>query len=283
MQGSDEVPDMPGVRIAALMACHNRRERTSTCLRSLQTQDLPPGTLIYLFLTDDGSTDGTAAAVLSIWTDATILRGDGSLYWAASMALAERAAMRCDPDFLLWLNDDTDLNFDAIRSLMRTSSHYPEAIVVGAVADPDTGNPTYGGRVRVDAHPQRFRLLPRSDDVQPADTFNGNVVLIPRSARHRVGPLDGLFAHSYADDDYGLRATRASVQILQAPGIVGQCPRNPPAPPLPGGPWRRWRTLQEPKGLPWRSQVRYLRRHGDWRWPVRVVASQVRRIVRGRA
>jgi len=273
---------MPRVRIAVLMACHNRREQTFTCLRNLLTQDLPPDTRLDLFLTDDGSTDGTTDAVLSIWPDATIVRGDGSLYWAASMALAERAATRSDPDFLLWINDDTDLKPDAIRSLMRTSARHPEAIVVGAVADPDTGDPTYGGRVRVDAHPQRLRLLPRSDEVQRADTFNGNVVLIPRSARHRVGPLDGLFPHSYADDDYGLRATRAAVQILQAPGVVGLCPRNPPAPPLSGGPWRRWRALQEPKAMPWRSQVRYLRRHGDWRWPVRVVAGQVRRVVRGR-
>ena len=282
VQDSEGRLNGPTVRVAVLMACHNRREQTAACLTRLRQQDLPLDIRLELFLTDDGCVDGTVDEARAIWPEATIIHGDGTLYWAASMALAERAAMCGVPDFLLWLNDDTVLHPNAVRSLLDVSSHHREAIIVGAVSGRDGDSPTYGGRVRVDAHPQRFRLLPSSDDVQRADTFNGNVVLIPRAARIRVGPLDGLFAHACADDDYGLRATGLSVPILQAPGLVGICPHNPPSPALPGGPWRRWRALQQPKALPWKSQARYLRRHAGWRWPLWLVGGQVRRVARGR-
>ena len=93
-----------------------------------------------------------------------------------------------------------------------------------------------------------------------------------------VGPIDGVFPHAYADDDYGLRATARGVPIVQAPGAVGTCARNRPRL-ASGGFADRWQHLQSPTGLPWRAQARYLRRHGDWRWPLILVGGQVRRAV----
>ena len=53
---------MAGLRIAAVMAVHNRRDLTLACLDSLRAQQLAGGTL-DVFVLDDASTDGTAAAV----------------------------------------------------------------------------------------------------------------------------------------------------------------------------------------------------------------------------
>jgi GT2 family glycosyltransferase len=277
---SDDPTTRRPQRIAVLVASHNRRAKTLTSLSRLRCQELPAGMRIELYLTDDGSTDGTADAVVAMWPDAVIVHADGSLYWACAMALAEQAAMRSNPDYLLWLNDDTDLSPGAILALLETLDGH-EAIAVGAVADA-SGLPLYGGLVRLDHHPQRLRLLPHATKAQVADTFNGNVVLIPISARRRIGPLDGLFPHAYADIDYGLRATEASIEILQVPGVLGTCARNPSTAGLRGGPCTRWRAMQHPKGFPWRAQARFLRRHGRWWWPAQVVAGQVRRVMRGR-
>ena len=263
------------------MTCHNRRDITIASLEALASQPRAD-TQLLLYLTDDGSTDGTADAVNEIWPGARIIQGTGDLYWASGMSLAERSAVRDQPDFLLWLNDDTLLDDGALVSLLSTSSTHPDAIVVGAATDPDTGECTYGGRIRVDRHPQRFRPLRIADHAQWADTFNGNVVLIPWSVRERVGPIDGLFPHAYADDDYGLRATALGVPIVQASGSVALCPRNPPARPIHGGPVARWRQLQQPDALPWRAQARYLKRHGTSLWPLILVGGQVRRVISGR-
>lgn len=264
--------------VAVVMTCHNRREVTAACLRALQSQSAG-GVRVALFVTDDGSTDGTSEAIRALWPDATVLTGSGTLYWAAGMALAEQAAVRSKPDFLLWLNDDTTLKPGALRRLLTLSDDLPDSIIVGATEDPDTGELTYGGRVRIDWHPQRFRRLPASSVPQRADTFHGNAVLVPMSVRRRVGPIDGAFPHAYADDDYGLRATALGVPIIQAPGTVATCPENLGTKSELATVRARWKQVQSPKGLPWRAQLRYLRRHGDWRWPGIFVGQQVSRAV----
>ncbi len=49
--------------LAVVMTCHNRRETTLRCLRELEAQTLPAGWNMRTYLVDDGSTDGTSAAV----------------------------------------------------------------------------------------------------------------------------------------------------------------------------------------------------------------------------
>ncbi len=264
--------------VAVVMTCHNRREATSACIRALREQSTD-GARVSLFVTDDGSTDGTSEAILALWPEATIQVGSGSLYWAAGMARAERAAVAGKPDYLLWLNDDTNLKPGALQTLLDLSDELPGSIIVGAAEDPDTGELTYGGRIRIDWHPQRFRRLPASPEPQRADTFHGNVVLVPMTVRRRVGPIDGAFPHAYADDDYGLRATGLGIPIIQAPGTLATCREN--LGPTNGSSTARarWKQVQSPKGLPWRAQLRYLRRHGDWRWPAIFVGQQVTRAV----
>lgn len=263
--------------VAVLMTCHNRREQTVRCLDALRVQKGTDAGL-HVYVTDDGSTDGTAAAIAEIDIPTEVIKGTGDLYWAAGMALAERAAMQDDPDFLLWLNDDVTLDPDAIARLLEVHETSPDAIVVGTLRDPSTGATAYGGRILIGRHPQRFSAAPDSDQVLRVDAFNGNAVLIPHRVRDLVGPIDGRFAHAYADDDYSMRARGLGVPVLTTPSAVGTCPPNL----MRLAPTGRgvWKDLQHPKGRPLRSQVRYLRRHGGLRWPLYLAWGYVRALLR---
>jgi len=263
--------------LAVLMTCHDRRMETLRSLEALRQQEIP-GTELRIYLTDDGSTDGTEAAVLRLDIPVKVIAGSGELYWAAGMALAEREAMRDDPDLLLWLNDDVTLDPDGLSRLLNINEQSPEAIVVGVVRDPETGGKTYGGRNRLGHHPQRFSPVAQADQIQRVNAFNGNVALIPRHVRNRVGPIDGMFAHAYADDDYSLRSSKLGVPVLCVPGTVGVCSPNP-ARASPTSVRLAWTQLQSPKGLPWRSQVRYLRRHGGPLWPAYLTVGYAKVIV----
>lgn len=260
--------------IAVICTCHNEKAVVARSLRALFDQHGFSG-VIRAFIVDDGSTDGTAEALNAMNEDITLLAGSGSLYWAAGMEMAERAALRSDPDLLLWLNADTVLDPDAIARLMAEHRRNESAIIVGATRDPKTGEGTYGGRRRLSAwHPQRFERLPVLDVAQVADTFNGNVVLVPRTVRERVGPIDGCFPHAYADDDYGLRARRLGIPSIQAAGTVATCaPNLPPGTVVSRGP-AAWRAMQSPKGLPFSAQARFLRRHGGPLWPLILAGQQ---------
>jgi GT2 family glycosyltransferase len=266
-------------RIVGLLACHNRKHSTLTCLTSLFDQDLP-GHEIEAVVVDDGSADGTARAIGALSQPIEVIRGDGSLYWASSMALAEARAIERDPDYLLWLNDDVVLEPTALATLLATAEGENDArIVVGSLVDSVSGLPTYGGVERVDWHPMRYRLVAPTDG-RPlgCTTFNGNVVLVPRIVYRAVGGIDGRFAHAYADYDYGLRARAAGFESVVTGEPIGSCPRGP------GSPWAdpslslaaKYRLMLGRKGVPMRSSARYLRRHGGRLWPVYFSATYVK-------
>jgi GT2 family glycosyltransferase len=253
-------------RIAALLTCHNRSGKTSACLRSLRNQ---VGFAIEefhlsVFLVDDGCTDGTAAAALEIWPKATIITGDGKLFWCGGMRKAWEAASATDPDFYLLLNDDTALFSDAIRSLLAICPT-PEttAIAVGAICDPHTGEWTYGG-LQSDTP-----FIGNGDSPRLCRTMNANCALVPRAVFKTIGMFLHAYQHAMGDMDYGLLASKRGIRVLETPAFVGECKRNSAA-----GTWRdnslprfeRMKKLLSHKGLPPRAWLFYCCRNCGHEW-----------------
>jgi len=270
-------------RVAALIACHNRKPKTLACLRALfASADAAHGVELHTFVTDDGSTDGTSDAIRSEGWPVDVTSGDGSLFWTGGTVQAWKRALASGLEFdaFLLLNDDTVLDVGALSSLADLMVQERDAIVVGATRDPTSGGLTYGGVVRAAAwHPGKMRRLPIGAEPQEADTFNANCVLVPKQVHEVVGMLDATFVHGMSDFDYGLRARRAGFRIVVAPGTLGTCSRN-----VVTGTWedaslplrRRLALLDSPKGLPRREWGAYLRRHGPWFWRLLAVMPTAR-------
>jgi GT2 family glycosyltransferase len=266
------------LRLAVLMTCHNRVADTRACLEALRRQESYDGS-IELVLTDDGSTDGTGQAASEIFPAATIINGDGNLFWCGGMRKAFARAIQSNYDFYLWLNDDTRIDRDAIARICKTYRNASKTlgeslIVIGSTQDQDSNKMSYGGwRL------ERGKLGTISwDKTQPhpnkwiyCDAMNGNFVLIPRAVVERNGNLDEAFTHGMGDLDYGLRAKSAGCSIIIAPGYFGVCKANDGA-----GLWsdqsqpamQRWRKMLGPKGLPLREWKVFTRRHGGLYWPL---------------
>lgn len=271
--------------VAALITCHNRKASTLDCLRRLFEQDLPADTALEVFLVDDGSTDGTAAAVRAAYPHVRIILGNGNLFWCDGMRLAWSFASQKNPDAYFWLNDDTFLYPGALASLLKVADRFAgePCIVVGSCRDAATGRHTYGGEIARSRHPgQTLPLLPDDTETKRCDTFNGNCVLVARAAFRKLGPMRS-FGHAMADTDYGLKANRMGIAVLVAPGYLAACSRNPVA-----KSWRdrglprdqRMRLLLGRKGLPPADWWRFLWTHAGLRaffyWPapyLRVMAG----------
>ena len=268
------------VTVVAVLASHNRRERTLECLRSLFSQELDAGVELSAVLVDDGSTDGTAGSVRRIFPEITVLDADGQRYWARAMALAEREALRRSPDYVLWLNDDVVLDPYALATMLGLSlDEGGSAVVAGALRDPRDGTVTYSGVRRRDWHPLRMELVEPRDEPVLVEAFNGNVVLVPAGVARALGGIDDGFVHALADFDYGLRAAQLGYASILAPATVGICTRDAgqqawldAARPV----RERVGLLLGPKGIHAGSTARYLRRHGGRAWPVFWAASYVK-------
>jgi GT2 family glycosyltransferase len=211
-----------------LLTCHNRRDITLNCLSALNRQSIN----FDVYLVDDGSSDGTSEAIKKQYPQVNLISGDGNLFWVGGMYLAFAEAMKYDYEYYLWLNDDTMLESNALKTLISThfllkARGYSKSIIVGSSKDPDTNKYSYGGRVRSKRKFSRtFDALEPTQEPQECDTMHGNIVLIPCSVAQIVGNLETAFTHQRGDLDYGLRAKKLGCSIFVAPHYLGICQQN---------------------------------------------------------
>jgi GT2 family glycosyltransferase len=270
---------MKPLKIAALITCHNRKDKTLLCLDTLNAQASEGGFDIKVYVVDSGSTDGTADAILKRYPEVNLISCDENIYWCGGMRLAWAEAMKGGYDYYLWLNDDTMLYSNAIEILLDTSkkidgsSQVARSIIVGSTCDPITKQRTYGGYV---FNPWQIPVAPK-DSRQVCHTMNGNIVLIPKDVFDSIGNISSKFTHAIGDIDYGLRATRKGFSIWLAPGFQGVCEAGRPSlwtlseTPLA----KRLRVLHSPKGLPPKEYMIFHKQHNK-KWIIAVLKLYLR-------
>ncbi len=271
-------------QIAVIMTCFNRRNTTLDCLRALQQQTVD----FDIYLTDDGSSDGTTNAISAEFPQVTILQGNGNLFWVGGMRLAFAAAIKNSYDYYLWLNDDTFLEPDTLDRLLKiqfdlTEQEHQNSIVVGTTQDPISAKPTYGGAVKSKKwYSNKFEFLEPTQVTQQCDAMFGNCVLIPHSVVAKVGNIDAAFVHSLGDLDYGLRARNHGCSIWIAPGYVGTCSKNSIR-----NSWadtnlplqQRLRKILQIKGFPLKPWTTFCSRHSGPFWLIYWLLPYIRAII----
>lgn len=227
------------MNIAVLLTCFNRKEKTLGCLQSLYNaldfyNKNSENELINLFvyLTDDGCTDGTANAILGTFSDKNIqiIQGTGSLFWAGGMRLAWNEAYKKHEktDFYLLLNDDTDVYPNVFISLMEAYRfsllNYSFGIYVGATCAPDDATKcTYGGHVWINKFWGTYRRLYPIGVPQSCDMANANILLVSSNVVNKIGMLSKRYQHGLADFDYAIRANKAKIPVLVTSDFCGKC------------------------------------------------------------
>lgn len=260
--------------IAILLVCRNRRDTTVAAIRRLRDQSLAIPYTIVLF--DDASTDGTVEAVVGEEPATVVVEGDGNAFWNGGLFRAWHRALDLPCNTFLWLNDDVELDSDAFARLaaaaveMRERQGSDRFVLVGATRGAN-GKVTYSGLNRVPS-PFAFRMKPVQPGsmIQRVDTFNGNIVLVPRAVVDQIGINDPAFHHNLGDMDYGLRVTRAGLPAMLLPNTLGYCEKNAVksekgfgAPKLTLR--EQWRQVNTHHGLPVKSWWHFTRRHsGLW-------------------
>lgn len=206
-------------KIAVLLTCFNRVDKTSKCLHNLYKID----SNLKIFLVDDASTDSTAQIIGEYFPQVIIIRGSGNLYWNRGMNLAWTTAAESDDfDFYLWLNDDVLLYEDSLKELFecsRIKNH--QAIISGIIESKNSEKVLYGGSDK-----NKIMLQP-NHTIQEIKFMNGNVVLIPKEVFQTIGYLDPIFHHDLGDVDYGLRAIENNFKVYTTRKAVAIGEANP--------------------------------------------------------
>lgn len=211
------------------MAVYNRKDLTVSAIRQLQ--DLETESIkIDITVCDDLSTDGTATAIKMEFPEVEIVQSRGNYFWAKSMHLADITSFESDYDYLVWMNDDTTLISNPFKMILSDyiTIQNQDCILVGSLKDPQTQAFTYTGCLdnRVKNKVELSFVGPFGIPVQ-VGMFSGNFVVIPRSVRASIGPIDRKFSHGWADMEYGYRASRFGFMSYLMSNFVGFSALNP--------------------------------------------------------
>ena len=242
------------------MTVHNRKEKTLKCLTDLYLALQYVESIVFdIFLTDDGSTDGTRDEIQARFSQIRIVEGDGHLYWNRGMLAAWKCALaKNDYDGFFWLNNDSYLYSDAFALMFEAIEQTScQAIIGGAFVSEITGQASFGGKIN-------DRILMPNGEWQKFEQLNGNFVFVPKSVVEKIGLLDGIFHHGIGDYDYGYRARKAGVDLLLTPRYVGVCERDSNYHKYRDARYpmvERFRFLYSPLGPPPISLFRYNYRH----------------------
>ncbi len=257
-------------KIAILLTCFNRKEKTLACLRAIYNQNnLDINIFLDIYLVNDGSTDGTQDAVEKYFPLVNIINGDGKLFWAGGMRLAWQTAINADKyEYYLLLNDDTILSTETLSLLIKSNKELTKKLLthgisIGTTADEVTGKITYGGnKLTGKIFPSSQKVYDNIEAVE-CDMGNANIMLVSKVVSDKIGTLSDKFTHGIADYDYTLRSKKAGFWVMVAPGISGICSDDH------GKSWKgsnvslsdRIKFLYSPKGLSYKEYLYFIKVH----------------------
>lgn len=192
-------------RIAILLTCHNRINKTIACLSSLKNIDIK----CDIYLVDDGSTDGTSETIKKMFPEVFVIRGDGNLFWSRGMYTAWKKALEKGYEYYIWLNDDVELYPFFAKELFECEQLGGDnCIVSGLIENFDKTEILYGGS---DAEKH---LIQKNDTPVDIQYMNGNVVLVPQNVVNKIGIIDPIYHHDLGDVDYGLSAIKNGIRVI---------------------------------------------------------------------
>jgi GT2 family glycosyltransferase len=135
--GKEQMVGQP--KVFAIIPVFNRLHFTQACIKVLQAQTYQP---IEIIVSDGGSTDGTVEVLRRDYPEVSVLTTDTELWWAGSMAAGINHALarsQNPDDYLLMMNNDTEIPADYVATLVDTAQTHDAA--VGALIvdsrDPD--------------------------------------------------------------------------------------------------------------------------------------------------
>jgi len=197
----------------------NRIALTLKCLSTLNAQTYKDFTVV---ICDHGSNDGSTERIKLDFPDVIVINADSTLWWTGainhcvSYVLQHAAAS----DYLLTLNNDTELPANYLSELAAYSSKYPHAVLSSVVYDIATGKIFKIGErqnwltARARSVMFEYDHVTGDESIIEVTHASGRGAMFPVAAFRLLGLYDQQHLPHYgADDDFAHKARRAGFPI----------------------------------------------------------------------
>ncbi len=221
--------------VSIVIVSYNGRDLLRRCLASIyqHTQGLEYEVVVV----DNASRDGTPEMVEREFPQARLVRRSSNAGFAAAV---NEGVGQARGDAFFVLNPDTELDGNVFAPMLAYLREQPDIAILAPKILDDDGSLQLSCR----AFPRfstaifnRYSLLTR---VLPKNRFSSRYLmtgfdhsriagvdwasaacwLIPRSAYHRIGPMDEAYFWSIEDVDYCQRAHRAGLRVVYFPEVA---------------------------------------------------------------
>ncbi|MBB2697669.1 UNVERIFIED_ORG: GT2 family glycosyltransferase [Rhizobium esperanzae] len=204
-------------RVYVVVPVFNRLHFTLECLRYLKAQTYPS---IEIIVSDGGSTDGTPDAVEAEFSDAVVLRSSEELWWTGSMGLGIDYALKHSAgsrDFVLMMNNDTQLPIDYIETLVLCAQTHNAAVGALIVNSQDPECILDAGEY-IDWKSYSFPVKTSVEGTErfcaDVDVLPGRGTLVPLYMIRAAGSVDAkMLPHYLADYEFFYRLKRYGFRL----------------------------------------------------------------------
>lgn len=208
-------------RWAFVVLSWNGREDTLRCLAALAR--VRGAHAVYV--ADNGSEDGTPAAVRALHPDVTVIENGANLGFSGGNNPAIARALADGCDWVVLVNNDAEPEPEALAAFQEAAGRAPSAGVLAGVLLSEDGRLQWAGqrvglRWGYSGRPDGYGRLDRPGLVveRDVDRAVGAFMAVSRQAVEAVGLLDdALFAY-VEDVDWSLRIRAAGLRCRLVPG-----------------------------------------------------------------
>jgi GT2 family glycosyltransferase len=212
------------MKLSIVIICWNDRKVILDCVESIYRETTQ--TEFEVILSDNGSTDGSVAAVLEKFPAVRVVENGANLGFSRGNNAGIRVARG---QYVLILNPDTIIHKDALDRLIRYADDHPEAGAFGcrvlnrdgSFQHPANPFPTVArywlAALGLRSVSDRYYGWDGTSE-RAVDWQSGCCVLVRADLLRELGGFDERFFYNFEEVDLCLRVWKAGKQILYYPG-----------------------------------------------------------------
>jgi GT2 family glycosyltransferase len=215
--------EQPAVWIIILN--YNGRDDTLACLKSLRHMSYPNA---HILVVDNGSHDNSVAAFRSAYPHLDLLETGENLGFAAGNNRGIAKALEHGAEYVLLLNNDTEVQPDFLTQLVQRCQNNPTIGAAGPKIyyhDKPQTIWSAGGSIDWQRGTSHMIALDQPDSEQynqarQVDFLTGCALLVRSSAIQQAGLLDERFGMYYEETEWCVRLARAGWSLWYEPKSV---------------------------------------------------------------
>lgn len=206
-------------KVSIIVLNYNGGEFLKNCLKSLSAVSYPD---LEVIVVDNGSSDGSFETVSDFYPDAVAIKNEKNLGFAAGNNVGVRYAMENGADYVLLLNQDTEVEPDFLQKLIDVAENNPKAGILSPLIFWKRTDKVWfsGGKVNwLNMKSIHLTDLKKGMPYE-SDFITGCSILIKREVIEKIGSLSEKFFLYWEDADFSFRARKNGYLAMVVPESV---------------------------------------------------------------